>query len=232
MDQSCRDIPMRLDIKHQPLNFDIYLSQVIDIPKTSLEEPPYDFKLERDALDRVDQIIERTTKKFKDADCEEHKNFQYLMNQNTILTPTTVAHNEQCNSQTQFNSSSTSTKSSFQYPASDNQDQPTAIASTSAIIPPPSCPAETPLTPIKCFIEPTTTTSTATANGTNSTATNSNNSNQENNTDKSTVNQINPRDFEDMHYNPFDHIELQTIDELKELDLVFQASYANQTSKQ
>jgi len=47
MDDSCRDIPRRLDIKNQPLEFDINLSQVMEVPRTpTLEVPPYNFKLE------------------------------------------------------------------------------------------------------------------------------------------------------------------------------------------
>jgi hypothetical protein len=168
MDQSCQDIPMRLDIKHQPLNFDIYLEQEIDIPKTSIDEKPYDFQLELDALNRVDQIIGRT------------------LNTGTKCAVIT----------------------------SDRQNDPLTQA---AIVPSPSCPMEVPLTPMKYSIGPITTNC---------------NSNQESNSNRSTVNQINPHEFEEIHYNPFDHLELQTIDELKELDLVFQASYANRASKQ
>lgn len=237
MDQSCRDIPMRLDVKHQPLNFDIYLSQVIDVPKTSIDDPPYNFQLELEALEIVDRIIERTTQEQrKQTDCEEPQTIRDLMDHDQILTPTTVTQNGQCNSQIAIDSSLTPTPSSFQFPAFNNQIRPTASAAntsnntiaTKPPLLPPSCPIETPLTPVKCFIEPNSTTNSANSN----TSSNANISNQENNSDKQTVNQINPKDFEEIHYNPFDHLELQTIDELRELDLVFQASYANQASKQ
>lgn len=227
---------MRLDINHQPLNFDIYLSQVIDLPKTSLDEAPYDFQLEQEALRMVDNILERTTSNLENAISDEHRNLQNLLDKNPMLIPTTVNQNyeQQCNSQTTNNSSSPTSTQPLHLSVSRNQigtstatttiDTTTPSSSIAPVfLPPPSCPIETPLTPIKCFIEST---SNSTA------ATNSNKSNQETSSSEHTVNQINPKDFEEMHYNPFDHLELQTIDELRELDLVFQASYANQASKQ
>lgn len=237
---------MRLDINHQPLNFDIYMEQVIEIPKTSIDEPPYDFSLELEALKRVDQIIDRTLNETKRAvinhSDQEQDDHHMSPGQSPLLrfttsttlapdtTPATVTQlQEQCNSQ--------SISSGTTHPDSNNfKIVPTTQA---AMAPPPSCPMEVPLTPIKCFIEPMSTTDSTLSSTTmaqapptqTNMATNCN-SKQESNSDRSTVNQINPRDFEEMHYNPFDHLELQTIDELKELDLVFQASYANRASKQ
>lgn len=173
MDYSCRDIPMRLDIRHQPLNFDIYLSQDIDLPRTSLDEPPYNFQLEVEALERVDMMLVRTR--------QEHESNEgpHILKEQIPSTS---------------NDDSSNLSNIQQIP---HQDPP-----------PPSCPTEALLTPIKstyALISPA----------------------EKPATNGSTLNRINPQDFEDMHYNPFDHLELQTIDELRELDLVFQASYAN-----
>jgi hypothetical protein len=242
MDQSCQDIPMRLDIKHQPLNFDIYLEQVIDIPKTSINEPPYDFRLEVEALRRVDRIIERTLEGTKHAviNADQQDDLLTCPDQSPLLrftttttsttTPATVTQiNEQCNSQ------------SLPLEPSTNNSADTfhkVPAPQAAIAPPPSCPMEVPLTPIKCFMEPytipegTLSRTTMVAPSATNKVTNCNSNQETSNSDRSTVNQINPQDFEEMHYNPFDHLELQTIDERKELDLVFQASYANRASKQ
>lgn len=163
MDYNCRDIPMRLDIRYQPLDFEIYLSQAIEVPRTSLQEPPYDFHLESEALQIVDQILERTQ-----------------VENGTIST---------------INSEDTLT----------NKTVPKEIGT----LPHPSCPTEIPLTPIKSSISP---------------------QSSENDNPQPT-NLINLRDFEDTHYNPFDHLELQTIDERRELDLVFQATATNNAKK-
>lgn len=235
MDQGCQDIPMRLDIQHQPLNFDIYLEQVIDIPKTSIDQPPYDFHLEHEALKRVDEIIERTLSgtKLAVSDCDPHDNPLTGPDHSPLLkfttnTPATVTQlGEQYNSQPE-------TSRRVSHTNADTSRVPKTLA---AITPPPSCPMEVPLTPIKCFIEPTTSscpiTTTESQSAIAASVRDSNcNSNQEINSGGATMNQINPLEFEEMHYNPFDHLELQTIDERKELDLVFQASYANRASKQ
>lgn len=177
MDYSCRDIPMRLDVKHQPLNFDIYLSQVIDLPRTSLDEEPYNFQLELDALQKVDQILKRTQK--EDA----------VVNP-TDERETTVV--EATNSELMGSKPSPDQLLSFNEP------------------PPPSCPTETPLTPIKSTHIPSQTGNTE--------------------TEPPASSLINPRDFEEMHFDPFDHLALQTIDERRELSLVFQASYANRAA--
>lgn len=158
---------MRLDIKYQPLNFDIYLSQEIDVPRTSLEEKPYDFQREVDALKTVDTLLERIhngTQKKKVFELKEP-----FTSTSVPLTPSTISA--------------------------------------------PSCPTETLLTPIKSSPTEIHSTPSTQSNG-------------------QTANQVNPRDFEDIHYNPFDHLELQTIDELRELDLVFQASYAAEKPKE
>lgn len=196
MDYSCRDIPMKLDIKYQPLNFEIYLSQIIDIPRTSVEQEPYNFQLEIDALKRVDQIIERTQKQEQERLPELDEN---------IIT------HEPLNPIPSTNSSDPITNNNI------NNNQET-LGNTSnhivnALTPSPSCPTETPLTPMK-------------SNLTSSNINDNLKTSKEDEVGK--TNKVNPRDFEDMHYNPFDHLELQTIDELRELDLVFQASYANQ----
>lgn len=191
---------MRLSIKYQPLNFDIYLSQVIDIPRTSIEEPPYNFQLELGAIERVEQIIKRTkVNEIAKTDEQQHD----LLEQRQTSTSTT--QNEKCNSHKSESSSGQNAAIAFPF-------------NNTAIIPSPSCPIETPLTPIKCTVDSTT-------NNTD----NKTNSNQQ--LDRPQVNQVNPKEFEEIHYNPFDHLELQTIDELRELDLVFQASYANQAAK-
>lgn len=170
MDYSCRDIPMRLDVRHQPLNFDIYLSQVIEVPITSLQEHPYDFRLENEALCTVDQIIERNQEPSEPAnDCNGH-------NECNAISPNLV---------------------------------------NNVFVDPPSCPTETPLTPIKNTVIPT-------------------NSQSGTKEEQSEAPIFNPRDFEDIHcgFDPFDHAELQTIDERRELDMIFQAaSYSNQSLK-
>lgn len=234
---------MRLDVKYQPLNFDIYLSQVIDVPKTSLDEAPYDFTQEQKALRIVDSMLGRATAELEDAANGGRHNPKDLLDEDPMLMPTTInqGSDQQCNSQSTSNSSSTLTsKQPLQPQALQDQIRPVSTLSTTSTItnsigtnafpsssiflPPPSCPIETPLTPIKCLIEPTSENSMASSVG--------NKSNQETGSREQTVNQINPLEFEEMHYNPFDHLELQTIDERRELDLVFQASYADQASKQ
>lgn len=198
MDYNCRDIPMKLDIKFQPLDFDIYLSQVIDVPITSLEQEPYNFQLEIEALKRVDYILERTQKEEQDRLTKLNESIIKPEPLNNIPSPNSSDLNININNnhQTLENNSNHIVNS---------------------LTPSPSCPTETPLTPMK----------------TNITSGNSNDkletSKEE---EKSKMNKVNPRDFEDMHYNPFDHLELQTIDELRELDLVFQASYANPSGNQ
>lgn len=169
---------MRLDVKHQPLNFDIYLSQNIDIPKTSLDEEPYNFQLELDALQKVDHILKRLQQ----------------------VTPTVTETEEQ---------EAPVIKETKLEPQVD-RSSPGQLMSFTEVIPPPSCPIEAPLTPIKSTYVP------------------SNPSNTEPEPPAGSL--VNPKDFEEIHYNPFDHLELQTIDELRELDLVFQASYANQAA--
>lgn len=182
MDYNCTDIPMRLDIRHQPLNFDIYLSQVIEIPRTCLEDPPYDFRIESEALQIVDRILERT------------------QSANETLRPVeTVNENPVINSNNECSENTTTSRTA-----------PTEFAT---VPPPPSCPTEVPLTPIKSSV-----TSISSVNDNTQPASGT------------SGNLINLGDFEDTHYNPFDHLELETIDELRELDLVFQASYANQAN--
>lgn len=178
MDYSGRDIPMRLDVKHQPLNFDIYLSQNIDIPKTSLDEEPYNFQLELEALQKVDQILKRKQEEIPEAKTDEQEELALEDIQ--------------------------------EQPEGENSS-PGQLMSFNEAIPPPSCPIEAPLTPIK------------------STYFGSNPSKPEPEPPVA-GSLVNPRDFEEIHYNPFDHLALQTIDELRELDLVFQASYANQAT--
>lgn len=172
---------MRLDIRYQPLNFDIYLSQVIEVPSTCLQEPPYDFRLESEALQIVDRIIERTQ-----------------------TENGTLRYQEQASKKLAIYSTD-----EYRDDTTNNKTIPKEIGT----LPPPSCPTEIPLTPIKSSFSP------VSSGNDNSQATNS------------TVGSlINLGDFEDTHYNPFDQLELQTIDELRELDLVFQASYANQAN--
>ena len=192
---------MRLDIRHQPLNFDIYLSQVIDVPRTSIDEPAYNFKLELEALEKVDEIIQRTQSINPEGNTPiglvQDNDIQDIIEQNTNITTTSTSERtEKCNIH-----------------HSELASRFTTQSNNTATLLTPSCPIEVPLTPIKCTVDSTT----------------SGISSQQND-DRPTVNQINPRDFEEMGYNPFDHLELQTIDELRELDLVFQASYANQAN--
>lgn len=198
MDYSCRDIPMRLDIHHQPLNFDIYLSQMIDVPRSSVDQQPYNFQLELQALEFVDQIIQRTQK--------EHETFKH-QESDAAIQPNSSLEVSNCDQGTSKQSDN------------NNQciilDHPPPIAQSAPLLPP-SCPVETLLTPIKSSV-------TLTTNSCNT-------SDLQSSSEGSRVNQINLRDFEDTNYSPFDHLELQTIDELKELNLVFQASYANQTN--
>lgn len=196
MDYSCRDIPMILDIRYQPLNFDIYFSQVIEVPRTSLQEQPYDFKSENEALEKVDQIIERTQR--------ENEDFKSILD---------------AESKSQIPSEPTSDSSNISDTDAINQNLVNTV-----LVAPPSCPTETPLTPIKSTVIPTS------SSGSLTTATNS----QEEQQKQPEVPLFNPRDFEDIHYkfDPFDHAELQTIDERRELDMIFQAaSFANQSNK-
>lgn len=198
MDYSCQDIPMRLDIRYQPLNFDIYLSQVIEVPRTSLQEQPYDFHSENEALERVDQIIERTQR--------ENKDLNLILDTNSTKSQIPSEPTSDCN-----NISDTD---------AINQNLVNNV-----LVAPPSCPTETPLTPIKSTVIPT-----SSSDGSSATATNS----QEQQQKQSEAPLFNPRDFEDIHYkfDPFDHAELQTIDERRELDMIFQAaSFANQSNK-
>lgn len=185
MDYNCKDIPMKLDVKHQPLNFDIYLNNRVQIPRTSVNEQPYDFHLELDALQRVNQILARTSK-------EDNKPIKSSNGASSNL----------------LDSDHHPTGSGLSSNAND-----TSSPSPPQTLPPPSCPVETPLTPIK-----------------SSYLSNIRNSEQTTLSDSTHTNHVNPKDFEDTHYNPFDHLELQTIDERRELDLVFQASYASQSS--
>lgn len=187
---------MRLDIRYQPLNFDIYLSQVIEVPRTSLQEQPYDFHSENEALERVDQIIERTQRENKDL--------------NSILDT---------DSKSQIPSEPTSDFNNISDTDAINQNLVNTV-----LVAPPSCPTETPLTPIKSTVIP----SSSSSDGSSATGTNSQHQKQ------SEAPLFNPRDFEDIHYkfDPFDHAELQTIDERRELDMIFQAaSFANQSNK-
>lgn len=196
MDYSCRDIPMILDIRYQPLDFDIYFSQVIEVPRTSLQEQPYDFRSENEALEKVDQIIERTQR--------ENEDFKSILN---------------AKSKIQIPSEPTSDSSNISDTDANNQNLVNPV-----IVAPPSCPTETPLTPIKSTFVPTSSCGSAT------TATISLEKQQK----QPEVPLFNPRDFEDIHYkfDPFDHAELQTIDERRELDMIFQAaSFANQSNK-
>lgn len=186
MDYSCRDIPMRLDINHQPLNFDIYLSQVIEIPKTSLDEPPYNFQVEIDALDRVENIIERNQQRSK-AELSDQP-----------VDPTIQSKQQNCEQSQSLSI------------IDEHLERRNIVDRVEGAIPP-TCPIETPLTPIKGTLIPDKPCCT----------------NSENVLDRPVLHQVNPKEFEDTHYNPFDHIELQTIDERRELDLVFRASYAD-----
>lgn len=177
MDYSCRDIPMKLDINHQPLDFNIYLEQIIDIPKTSLDEPPYSFQAENDAIKKVESIITRVQEKSqKVLDAEYQRK---------------------------------SVENSSRYEDQDQVTKNNTIERLEGAIPP-TCPIETPLTPMKGTLIPVKPCA----------------DNSERASDRPILNQVNLREFEDLHYNPFDHIELQTIDERRELDLVFRASYA------
>lgn len=175
MDYSCRDIPMRLNIKYQPLDFDIYFSQVTDIPNTSIAEQPYNFHVENEALALVDRFIESHKERTTEDIISEQ-----------VIEP------EQCKQPT-------------------NTSADAINVPNIPLIPLPSCPIETPLTPIKSSI-----TSQSIVDS---------KSDDRPDEENSKLNQINPKDFEDIHYNPFDQLELQTIDELRELDLVFQAVY-------
>lgn len=168
---------MKLDIKYQPLNFDIYLEEIIDVPRTSLDEPPYSFKLENDALEKVEDIIARAQEKS-------------LTVNNPDDQPGTVGN-------------------SCKLKGSDDATKKNAVELSEGAIPP-TCPIETPLTPIKGTLIPYKPQSDV----------------SEKASDQPALNRVNPKEFETLHYNPFDHLELQTIDERRELDLVFQASYA------
>lgn len=279
MDQSCRDIPMRLDINHQPLNFDIYLSQVIDIPRTpSLEVPSYDFSLEKRALEYVDQIIARIQldeQKSQAALASDNQEDQLKSNvvtscdlsdlidqgnppfyDDTVTTPI-AASNIAIDSYKRLTEQSVDQKqdeSSGQASQHQNIKSLRDGSKNTLQLAPPTCPVETPLTPIRCFSEtnePTTANSTisSSVSAKSSTTTNcdlsklattnhcnpntdSSQATKDNSRKETSVNQVNPRDFEDIHNDPFDNLELQTIDELRELNLVFQASFANQASKQ
>lgn len=199
MDYSCRDIPMRLDIRYQPLNFDIYLSQVINIPYTSLNEEPYNFQLENNALEIVNNILERTQ---KEQELSNKKVKTDIIEPIEPLQPI-----EPSSSSVQLEEPSNHLKFNQQAMIPTNVSRIT-----------PTCPTDdTPLTPIR-----TSSLSIPMIPQCNTIIEQQKSSIQSEN-----INQINPEDFEDIHYNPFDQIELQTIDELKELDLVFQASYAN-----
>lgn len=303
MDYSCQDIPMWLGINHQPLNFDIYLSQVIDVPRTqSLEVPPYDFKLELEALERVDRLIERgrldeeqkqavRNKRNSEQQIINNRNLQELLEQdnppyynNTISVPVTVGSTIHLTSATD-NSQMQEEEETIQKQQQQESSvlNPTVVgfpiysleagssSTNTASLPPPTCPTEIVSTQSKCYFEQpssstmhdnlspaadsndinkmtateatlTTATTASTTNcdsakssdrqigtcGTKSSQSSDNSSNKQ----EPKVNYINPREFEELHYDPFDHLELQTIDELRELNLVFQASFANQASKQ
>lgn len=257
MDYNCRDIPMKLDVNHQPLNFDIYLNHRIVIPRTCIDERPYDFQIELDALEKVNNILERsvsssvindskpspTTNKTDAIITNEPEiNGSTLMNHileteaPTIDTPTDPTipppippHRTLCND--------LSLKHTTPAPMNPTLPETPQSISVSLVTVQPTCPREMPLMPTKNLI-----TATKTMNDGIDTTEYSNNSNsitqqRANKSDNiqypnqaTQVNQINLRDFEDIHYNPFDHLELQTIDERRELGLVFQAQYAKSSS--
>lgn len=162
---------MRLDIRYQPLDFDVYLSQRIDFPQ-SVDSFRYDFSGEEEALNNVNIILETVNKERAQLESSKTQQDEEI----PAITPTTAILNHQSS-----------------LPAIINPE-PFYIA-----------PQPTPQ-PAESAIDP-----------------------------KSTniiTNLVNPCDFEDSSFNPFDHVELQTIDELRELDLVFQASYANSNEAQ
>jgi len=303
---------MRLDIKNQPLDFDIYLSQVIEVPRTpTLEVPPYNFKLELDALELVDRIIarEHLNEQRKEQNDSVAISNQHLPIQtsggcnptelieqvnppyyNDILSvPVTVASPSplSCAINSQASSKAKVQQESSQIEPSAHEHRTIEeFVPLKPLIPPPTCPVEESLAPSKCFTNPEQEPSTSAAvlmNNSQTTQTvksvdtdqlvigtaekkrspiseldvntltdcDQNKSykdscfidtsqlsqNEIRKPDKETdkdkvVNRINPREFEELHYNPFDHLELQTIDELRELNLVFQASFADQASKQ
>lgn len=202
MDYWCQDIPMRLDVRFQPLNFDIYLREVIEVPRTSLDQN-YDFSCERQALDKVDQIIKRIYD-------EEHKNVAIEMPALNELKPETLT-----NSATQPSIKGEDTLEQLQpqsLPNLNNMHLQTIPSFTlGSALSTASCPTETPLTP-------TTLTHFSSTNHLKQ--------------QKNETNRVNPREFEDNDYNPFDQVELQTIDDMRELDLVFKASYANKSEKE
>lgn len=196
----CRDIPMFVDIRHAPLNFDVYINQILDVPKTSAESEAYDFSKETKALSLVDGIILRTAKEHREL--SETVQADSTQNEDTAI--------DHCDKNTQLDNES----------QSEPARAKTKVAGTaSSIVIPlliPSCPTDTPLTPIK-----------SSDLGSPSNATSNKSETQTQASSNSTTNRVNPKEFEDLHFNPFDHLELQTIDERKELDLVFRASYAN-----
>lgn len=176
MDHYCQDIPMKLDVKHQPLNFDIYLNNRVEIPRTSIDEEPYDFRLEIDALNRVNKILDRNKRKPEIYD-ERQEETSELGDQHDFQ----------------------------QHQQQEQQPQQDLCQQSIENLTEPVATSAAPLTPIKSNLVPDSETETSRQNGT-------------------TSQQINPREFEEVHYNPFDHLELQTIDERRELDLIFKAS--------
>lgn len=256
MDYNCRDIPMKLDVNHQPLNFDIYLNHRIVIPKTCIEEKPYDFQIELDALEKVNTILERTVSSgvinnsqlspTTDTTTDQTNigeiegvglNHIFESGSPTIDTQTDLSspppippHKTLCNNQL---------SDSISIPPLD-QAHPEISQSTNSfttVTVQPTCPREMPLMPTKNPITATKTTNDSVDSTDHLSNSNSITQEQANKSDNihksdqgSQVNQINPRDFEDIHYNPFDHLELQTIDERRELGLVFQALHAKSSS--
>lgn len=252
---------MRLDIKYQPLDFEVYLSQVIDIPRvSSLEQPPYTFQLEKEALEKVDQILERTKREAQELEDRIKSRGQQeqvaaafgtiaqstidnAINRIDIETSDTIDTTQALKQATNYETLDDPPPSQQQIPLGPPphlQQMPTvALPPTTDItiplvptnsttktplLPVPSCPTETPLTPIKSDL--------ATNDTTNNTDLQQNQQQQQSQETVGTnnLNRVNPIDFEEINYNPFDHLELQTIDELRELNLVFQASYANQAN--
>lgn len=230
---------MKLDVKHQPLNFDIYINHNVIIPRTSLEDEPYTFHTELDAIEQVNRILQRTVSEGNHVnknsqsvpqDLDSDVNNKNLNVNGAFVLPETL---------------------SLSMDTIDKQVQPppvpphrTDICSSIYTQPPPpiplhtnsismtmpSCPTEIPLMPIKM----TTTNITVCNRSDQNSIQDSLNKSENVGNQQSTiaVNHVNPRDFEDTHYNPFDHLQLQTIDERRELGLVFQALHAESSSEE
>lgn len=199
MDHLCRDIPMKLDIRRQPLDFSIYLHQVIEVPQTSAGEPAYNFQCEIKALETVNQIIENNIKRQQEqqtASSEPTQQSDPVADPNDLSPLASQSSRLPNTEQPPFHIPLTSLE-----PIRRQQTQ------------------EAPLTPIKSdFLD----NKSRPADPSNISVPTQ---------DEAPANNINPSDFEDIHYDPFDHFELQTIDERRELDLVFRASYADQALK-